>query len=202
MNTSRDKIKSALQRFSDGNLAKNARHLLNVLGYHSQRIMDLEPNTADEFLSAFNLDNKINEKLASLQEWESVDLLFQLMGEQISGNGQVEIDFGGDDIDKERDKSYLFFALKLCQNHYTRTQLSQITRERKVFFENILIPPIREENQHLAAQIEDRVDKIIAAKRTNPDSDTTGLENEIDQIVYSLYDLTPDEIAIVEEKTV
>ena len=129
MNTSKDEIKSALQRFSDGNLAENARHLLNVLGYHSQRIMDLEPNTADEFLSAFNLDNKINEKLASLQEWESVDLLFQLMGEQISDNGQVEIDFGGDDIDKERDKSYLFFALKLCQNHYTRTQLSQITRE-------------------------------------------------------------------------
>ena len=129
MKTSKDQIKSALQRFNNGNLAENARHLLNVLGYHSQRIMDLEPNTADEFLSAFNLDNKINEKLASLQEWESVDLLFQLMGEQISDNGQVEIDFGGDDIDKERDKSYLFFALKLCQNHYTRTQLSQITRE-------------------------------------------------------------------------
>ena len=117
---------TTLQRW---NLAENARHLLNVLGYHSQRIMNPEPNTADEFLSAFNLDNKINEKLASLQKWESVDLLFQLMGEQISDNGQVEIDFGVDDIDKERDKSYLFFALKLCQNHYTRTQLSQITRE-------------------------------------------------------------------------
>ena len=85
--------------------------------------MDLEPNTAEEFLSAFNLDNKINEKLALLQEWESVDLLFQLMGEQISDNGQVDIDFREVDIDRERDKSYLFFALKLCQSHYTRTQL-------------------------------------------------------------------------------
>ena len=129
MKTSKDQIKSALQRFNDGNLAENATQLFKVLGYHSQRIMNLEPNTADEFLSAFNLDNKINEKLASLQEWESVDLLFQLMGEQISGNGQVEIDFGEVDIDKERDKSYLFFALKLCQSHYTRTQLAQITRE-------------------------------------------------------------------------
>ena len=70
----------------------------------------------------------------------------------------------------------------------------------KVSFENILIPPITEENQHLAAQIEERVDKIIAAKRSNPDADTTELEYEIDQIVYSLYNLTPSEIAIVEEK--
>ena len=77
------------------------------------------------------------------------------------------------------------------------------TRElRKVFFENILIPPVTEANQHLVAQIEERVDKILVAKRTNPDADTTVLEKEINQIVYSLYDLTPEEIAIVEENTV
>ena len=68
----------------------------------------------------------------------------------------------------------------------------------KVFFENIPIPPVTEVNQHLAAKIEDRVERIMAAKRTNPDSDTTGLENEIDQVVYSLYNLTTDEIKIVE----
>ncbi len=46
------------------------------------------------------------------------------------------------------------------------------------------------------------VNQILASKLTNPDADVSELENEIDQIVYSLYDLTPEEIAIVEEATV
>jgi hypothetical protein len=41
------------------------------------------------------------------------------------------------------------------------------------------------------------VNQILDAKRTNPDADVSELENEIDQIVYSLYDLTDEEIAIV-----
>ena len=45
------------------------------------------------------------------------------------------------------------------------------------------------------------VDQILDAKRTDPDADVSELENEIDQIVYLLYDLTPEEIAIVEEKS-
>lgn len=43
------------------------------------------------------------------------------------------------------------------------------------------------------------VDKILAAKRANPNADTSALEREIDEHVYRLYGLTPDEIRIVEE---
>ena len=45
------------------------------------------------------------------------------------------------------------------------------------------------------------VERILAAKRHDPKADTTALEREIDQLVYKLYDLTPEEIAIVEEAT-
>ena len=69
----------------------------------------------------------------------------------------------------------------------------------KLFFENILIPPVTEVNQHLVTQIETRVDQILAAKGTDPDANVSELEKEIDQIVYLLYDLTDEEIAIVEE---
>ncbi len=69
---------------------------------------------------------------------------------------------------------------------------------RKVFFENILIPPVTEANQHLVTQIETRVDQILDAKDTNPDANVSELEKEIDQIVYLLYDLTDEEIKIVE----
>jgi len=48
------------------------------------------------------------------------------------------------------------------------------------------------------------LDRILLAKKTNPNADTSALEDEIDQLVYKLYNLTPEEIAIVEgngEKT-
>jgi hypothetical protein len=42
------------------------------------------------------------------------------------------------------------------------------------------------------------IDRILAVKRAQPAADTSALEREIDAIVYRLYGLTPDEIAIVE----
>ena len=65
--------------------------------------------------------------------------------------------------------------------------------------EPLLVPPITDANRHLVNQIESLVDKIIVAKTTNSDADVTSLENEIDRVVYSLYGLTAEEIAIVEE---
>ena len=38
----------------------------------------------------------------------------------------------------------------------------------------------------------------VGAKRANPAAGTSALEREIDQQVYALYGLTPEEIAIVE----
>jgi len=42
------------------------------------------------------------------------------------------------------------------------------------------------------------VDRILAAKQKDSNADTSALESEIDQLVYKLYGLTDDEIAIVE----
>ncbi|MCY4553597.1 MAG: Eco57I restriction-modification methylase domain-containing protein, partial [Candidatus Poribacteria bacterium] len=42
------------------------------------------------------------------------------------------------------------------------------------------------------------VDQILDAKKADLNADTSSLENEIDQLVYELYNLTEDEIAIVE----
>jgi len=41
-------------------------------------------------------------------------------------------------------------------------------------------------------------DQILAAKAKDPSADTSRLESEIDQLVYQLYGLTEEEIAIVE----
>jgi len=42
------------------------------------------------------------------------------------------------------------------------------------------------------------VDRILAAKQSDPTADTSALEQEIDHLVYNLYGLTSEEIALVE----
>ena len=42
------------------------------------------------------------------------------------------------------------------------------------------------------------VEKVIEAKKQNPLAATTDLENQIDQFVYKLYELTEEEIKNVE----
>jgi len=43
------------------------------------------------------------------------------------------------------------------------------------------------------------VDSILSAKHADPRADVTAWEREIDERVYRLYGLTPEEIRIVEE---
>ena len=61
----------------------------------------------------------------------------------------------------------------------------------------VRIPSVRPDDKNA---IECLVDKAIKAKRDDPTADISKIEAEIDQIVYKLYDLTSDEIAIVEGK--
>jgi len=73
-------------------------------------------------------------------------------------------------------------------------------RYKKAFLEKLPIPPITPKNQSLVAQIESLVDQILAQKRGEPHADTRDLERAIDELVYRLYDLTPDEIRLIEGK--
>ena len=45
------------------------------------------------------------------------------------------------------------------------------------------------------------VDQILFAKAKNPQANTKQLEDQIDIMVYKLYNLTPEEIKIVESKS-
>ena len=48
---------------------------------------------------------------------------------------------------------------------------------------------------------ESLVGRILDAKQRDAEADTSALEREIDELVYALYGLTPEEIAIVEGTT-
>lgn len=43
--------------------------------------------------------------------------------------------------------------------------------------------------------------QILTSKQKDPNADTSALEKQIDQMVYKLYSLTPEEIEIVENSS-
>ncbi len=60
-------------------------------------------------------------------------------------------------------------------------------------------PPITSTTEPIVMQIESLVDNILAAKKENPQADTSEWEKGIDRLVYQLYELTDEEIEIIEE---
>ena len=129
-------ITNALNRFTEGDLAENALNLLNTLGYRSERALALEPNTADAFINAYDLQGKLNRERALTADWVSVDPLFQLRGENltITDTAGWLFDPSQTQVDNTIIKSYVFLALRLRGSSYNRTQLSQITREINKLF--------------------------------------------------------------------
>ncbi|MCS7123741.1 MAG: TaqI-like C-terminal specificity domain-containing protein, partial [Candidatus Aenigmarchaeota archaeon] len=73
-------------------------------------------------------------------------------------------------------------------------------RYKKEFLQEVPIPPITPKNQKIVSKIESLVDEIISIKKQDKNKDTTDLEKQIDQLVYKLYNLTEEEIKIIEGK--
>ncbi|WP_120805076.1 class I SAM-dependent DNA methyltransferase [Helicobacter pylori] len=72
-------------------------------------------------------------------------------------------------------------------------------RYKKAFIELLPIPKITPKNQELARKITDCVKKILQTKEKDPNANTQEIEKEIDALVYQLYNLTDEEIKIIED---
>ncbi|GAA7437790.1 hypothetical protein ID1001_03310 [Helicobacter pylori] len=64
--------------------------------------------------------------------------------------------------------------------------------------ETLPIPQITPKNQELAQKITDGAQQILQIKEKDPKKNTQELEKEIDALVYQLYNLTDEEIKIIE----
>ncbi|PUD87275.1 class I SAM-dependent DNA methyltransferase [Helicobacter pylori] len=71
-------------------------------------------------------------------------------------------------------------------------------RYKKAFIERLPIPKITHKNQELADKITALVEQILQSKEKDPKANTQELEKEIDALVYQLYNLTDEEIKIIE----
>ena len=74
------------------------------------------------------------------------------------------------------------------------------TRWIPAFLLEVPVPKITPENEKTAGKIEELAEKILAEKATDAAANTSALEAEVDELVYNLYNLTTEEIALIEGK--
>ena len=125
-------IEHAIKAFSVGTLTQNSLNLFHVLGYNTDRQQPLPDKTFACFKEYYlDYDCSFNEEKALIKEWQQIDLLFQLTKEEVTGQNSL---FDTAQVDRTIMEAYLFFCIELNDKEYTRTALSQITREiNKVF---------------------------------------------------------------------
>jgi len=120
-------IQDALLNFERQPLAEAAGVLLNTLGYRSDKTLRVSPNTAEGFQTMFDPHKQLKAD-ARLDEWKSVDLLFQITGEEVGAalRGQESL-FVNKEADTALIQSCLFFAVELKGAAYSRKDLAGIT---------------------------------------------------------------------------
>lgn len=125
----RPTISAALNAFEDRPVADAARRLFSVLGYESDRTLNLgssEPQAFLDFVRTNLGETVFNEDKAVFPEWRSADLLFQFTGQELSA--QLSL-FDETDVNVGLMQSYVFFAIELAGGDYARGKLTNIARQ-------------------------------------------------------------------------
>jgi hypothetical protein len=74
----------------------------------------------------------------------------------------------------------------------------EIGKQPQIRLNDLKKMPIKIASNDCQQSIEKPVDQILAAKKSDPNADTSELEREIDHLVYKLYQLTYDEVKIID----
>jgi len=99
------------------------------------------------------------------------------------------------------------FIMALCNSKLMNFYYKSISLETgramaQTDIETIEKLPIKTKPNKIKLEIIELINAIIKNKGVNPSSNILSIKNEIDQLVYQLYDLTEEEIAIVEGREI
>ena len=136
-------------------LRSGAAGLLNVLGYKSERTADA--GSVKGFLERFATEGTLTKRKRDLFEsWTGVDIVYQFTAGEIAKQTSL---FDSADFDEGRIESFLFLAVDLAEDAYTRTYLAETTRAVNRFFAMPVIVLFRHDSTLTLAAIHRRPHK-------------------------------------------
>lgn len=125
------KVAAALKAFSMQPTKTAAIQLFGALGYASRKTLDLNGSPAS-FLSFIDRDGVLaSRREAHLTKWKRVDFLFQLTNDEIPmlAQGNPGLLAGQQDYRTSIIESFVFLAIELADEEWSRGGLAGITRE-------------------------------------------------------------------------
>ena len=129
----RKALQAALQAFTRTGLAAASKKLLDVLGYSSEKTADL--GTSAEALLG-NIEQfkpelgPINRHKVKADRWKSCAFIFQLTNDEIPSLAVGQAPLGTDSkLARSQIESFVFLAIELMDEQWSRTDLAAIARE-------------------------------------------------------------------------
>lgn len=103
-------------------------------------------------------------------------------------------------INAKNLKSVLMILNSKVANFYANCSMNSLGGNTTIAQKDIFlkIPIVAQIPSHFAQQLTTLCDKILKIKKDNTDSDSSEFERKANQIIYSLYKLTDEEIAVIE----
>ena len=120
------RIGHALTALPNAEFTGAVKHLLGVLGYQSERTLDLS-GRVDDFISQFPAPNENTQTEQAFRDnVQSAHILFQVTDAEIAAHSTL---FDTGDFDAGNARSFLFAAVELNGASYPRGQYATFTRE-------------------------------------------------------------------------
>ena len=136
----KETIKSALAAIPTGDFLDKSKELLAMIGYRSERTLELS-GTVNDFFEEFpplNPNTKTEHEFRNNAEF--VQLIFQFTSDEVDDNPQLML-LEPDSFDKGNISSFLFCAVALKDKTYSRTKYADFTREinKRLFAPTVIL---------------------------------------------------------------
>ena len=138
----KEKIKSALSAISPTcDFLEKSTELLDTIGYRSELTLELS-GTVHDFFEEFP---PLNPNTKTEQEFrkhaESAQIIFQFTKDEIEEDPEQMTLLESNSFDKGNIKSFLFCAVELKDNSYSRTKYAEFTREinKRLFAPTVIL---------------------------------------------------------------
>ena len=127
--TLKERIRVALADVPNKKILSATRDLLDVLGYQSERTLELSGDPED-FIQQFPaLNENTGTEQTFLKHVQSIRIVFQMTNDEILSANQQAPGIEGTSRKEGRQKSFLFFAVELKENNYPQGIYDEFTRE-------------------------------------------------------------------------